>query len=113
MKKMKKDLLFVSPMVIITIVLFMLKLTRLPAHIVLSVLGVAILIAYTIIMKKEWKLPKIEIFTRAMYGIAFITGVIVMNVEGILVISIIHKISAALFVFAFIGLFIYKLIKVK
>lgn len=111
MKKVKKDLLFVAPMLGIAVLLFMFRLTHLPAHIILSVLGIGVLVAYTVIMEKEWKLPKLEILTRLIYGIALVSGVIIMNIHGILVLSIIHRASAILFVGCFVFLFVYKLIK--
>jgi hypothetical protein len=52
MNKIKKDLMFAIPMLVVVIMLFMLKLTRLPIHIILSVIGIGILVAYTVIMKK-------------------------------------------------------------
>ena len=52
MNKIKKDLIFAIPMLVVVIMLFMLKLTRLPIHIILSVIGIGILVAYTVIMKK-------------------------------------------------------------
>ena len=111
MKKIKKDLMFAIPMLLVVIALFMLRLTRMPVHIILSIVGAAILAAYTVIMKKEWKLPPVEILMRAMYGIALITGVIVMNVHGILALSIIHKASATLFGVSLIALLVHKIIK--
>ena len=110
---MKKDLFFAIPMVVISILLFMLRLTHLPVHIVLSVLGVGILVAHAIIMKKEWKLPKFEIALRVVFGIAFVTGIVVMNVHGVLAFSIIHKASAVLFTVGFVALCGYKLVKSK
>lgn len=111
MNKIKKDLMFSIPMLVVVIMLFMLKLTLLPIHIILSVVGIGILAAYTVIMKKEWKLPPVEILMRVMYGIALVTGVVVMNVHGILAISIIHKVSAGLFAVLLIALWVYKFIK--
>ena len=113
MKNIKKNLFFGVPMFVITILLFMLRLTHLPAHIVLSVLGIGILVAHTVILKKEWKLPKLEILMRLAYGIAFLTGVVIVNIHGILVLSIIHKLSAVLFSISFIFLLMYNFIKSK
>ena len=111
MKKIKKDLMFIIPMLLVVIALFMLRLTHMPVHIVLSIVGAVILIAYTVIMKKEWKLPPVEILMRVMYGIALITGVVIMNVHGILVVSIIHKVSAVLFAVLLIAVLVHKFIK--
>ena len=113
MKKIKKDLMFTIPLIIIGVMLFMLRLTNLPVHIVLSVVGAITLVIYTIIMKKDWKLKPVEILMRFMYGIALISGAVVMNIKGILFLSVIHKLSAALFVIFLIGLLIHKIIKNK
>ena len=111
MKNLKKDLCFVVPMIIICVLLALLKVTGLTAHIILSAVGVAILVAYAIITKKEWKLPAIEIAMRVLYAIALITGIVIINVHGIAALSIIHKISAALSFVAIIVLFVHKAIK--
>ena len=94
---MKKKLLFLIPMIIVAVLLFMLRATGMKAHIAVSVVGLVILIAYTIATKKEWKKPALEILQRVCYGIALITGALLMNVHGIAAVSIIHKISAVLF----------------
>ena len=78
-------------------------------HIAVSVAGVLILIAYTAITKKEWKIPALEILMRGCYGIALITGIVIMNVHGIAALSIIHKVSAVLFMALLVVLLTYKL----
>ena len=108
---MKKKLLFLIPMIIVAVLLFMLRATGMTAHIAVSVVGLALLIAYTVATKKEWKNPALEILGRVCYGIALITGVVLMNVHGIAAISIIHKISAVLFVILLICAEIHKAIK--
>ena len=108
---MKKKLLFLIPMIIVAVLLFMLRATGMAAHIIVSVVGLAILVAYALATKKEWKCPVLEILQRVCYGIALITGVVLMNVHGIAAISIIHKISAALFVILFAAAEIHKAIK--
>ena len=108
---MKKDLIFAPILVAIGIALFMLKLTGRTAHIVVSVLGVIALIAYTVTTVKEWRIPALEIVMRAFYGIAIITGIVIMNVHGIVVLSIIHKLSAVLSIVAIVVLFVHKVIK--
>ena len=94
---MKKKVLFLIPMVIVAVLLFMLRATGMKAHIAVSVIGLVLLIAYTLLTKKEWKNPAIEIAMRVFYAIALITGVVLMNVHGIAVVNIVHKISAVLF----------------
>ena len=50
------------------------------AHIIISVLGIVALAAYTVTTKKDWKIPALEIIMRAFYGIALITGGIILKV---------------------------------
>ena len=69
----------------------------------------AFLVLYAILTKKEWKLPTIEVIMRAFYGIALISGIVIRAVHGIIAVSIIHKVSAALFIALLIVLFVYKL----
>ena len=94
---MKKDLIFAPVMLIIGMLLFLLRVTGMTAHIAISVIGILVLIAYTVLTKKGWKLPAIEIMMRAFYGIALITGIVIMNVHGIVALAVIHKVSAVLF----------------
>ena len=108
---MKKKLLFLIPMIIAMVLLFMIRATGMKAHIAVSVIGLVLLIAYTIATKKEWKKTALEILQRVCYGIALITGVVLMNVHGIAAISIIHKISAVLFVILLADVEIHKAIK--
>ena len=108
---MKKKLLFLIPMIIVAVLLFMLRATGMTAHIAVSVVGLVLLIAYTVATKKEWKNPALEILGRVCYGIALITGALLMNVHGIAAISIIHKISAVLFVILLFCAEIHKAIK--
>ena len=110
---MKKDLIFAPAMIIIGVLLFFLRATGMAAHIAISAIGVLVLVAYAIFTKKEWKLPALEVIMRVFYGIALITGIVIMNVHGIVALSIIHKISAALFVILLVILFIHKLITGK
>ena len=110
---MKKDLIFAPAMMVIGIMLFLLRATGMTAHIVISVIGILVLAAYTVFTKKEWKIPVLEIIMRAFYGIALITGIVIMNVRGIVALAIIHKVGAALFVVALAVLFVHKLIKAK
>lgn len=108
---MKKNILFLIPMLLVVVALFLLRATGMTAHIAVSVVGLVLLIAYTVATKKEWKNPALEILQRVCYGIALITGVVLMNVHGIAAISIIHKISAVLFVILLICTEMHKAIK--
>ena len=110
---MKKDLIFAPAMLIIGALLFMLRATGMTAHIAISVVGILVLIAYTVLTKKDWKIPALEIIMRVFYGLALITGIVIMNVHGIAALSIIHKASAVLFMALFIVLLIHKLVMNK
>ena len=108
---MKKNVLFLIPMVIVAVLLFMLRATGMKAHIAVSVIGLAILIAYTLVTKKTWKCPALEIIQRVFYAIALITGVVLMNVHGLAVIANVHKASATLFTVLLIVTEIHKTVK--
>ena len=109
---MKKDLIFAPILLIIGVLLGLLKVTGMTAHIVISAVGVIALIAYTVLTKKDWKIPALEIGLRAFYGLALISG-IVLKIKYIAFLGIIHKIFAVLFVVALIVLFVQKLITKK
>lgn len=106
---MKKDLIFAPALILVAVALFLLRLTGMTAHIVVSVIGAIVLIAYTVLTKKDWKIPALEIVTRAFYGVALITGVVLMNVHGIKALGMIHKMGAALFAVSIIVLLVTKL----
>ena len=106
---MKKDLIFAPALLLLGAALFLLRFTGMPVHIAISFIGVLVLVAYTAQTKKEWKIPALEIVMRAFYGIALISGVVMMNVHGIAAIAIIHKVSAFLFMALIIVLLSYKL----
>ena len=108
---MKKNLLFAIPRIVIAVLLFALRATGLPVHIAVSVVGLAALVAYALATKKEWKCPALEIISRVCYGIALISGVVVMNVHGAVAIVMAHRISAALFVLLFIVAEVHKAVK--
>ena len=108
---MKKNLLFAIPMVAVAVLLFMLRETGMTVHIAVSVIGLAILVAYALATKKTWKCPALEILQRVCYAVALITGVVLMNVHGVAAISIVHKASAALFAVLLILTEIHKSVK--
>ena len=108
---MKKKLLFLIPMIIATVLLFMLRATGMKVHIAVSVIALALLIAYTVATKKEWKIPALEIICRVCYGIAIVTGVVLMNVHGVVAVTIIHRITAFLFIGSLVGAEVHKAIK--
>ena len=107
---MKKDLVFAPIMLLVGALLFLYDFLGEPAHIIISVLGVLVLAVYTSATKKEWKIPALEIVMRVFYGVALITGIVVMNVEGVVALEIIHKACGGLFVASLVVLFVIKLI---
>ena len=109
---MKKDLIFAPILLVICVALWLLKVTGMTAHIIVSVIGVGALIAYTVLTKKEWKIPALEIVMRALYGVALITG-IVLKMKYIVLLGLFHKIFASLFIVALVVLFVQKLIVKK
>ena len=108
---MKKNILFLIPMLLVVVALFLLRATGMKVHIAVSVVGLVLLVAYTLATKKDWRNPALEILHRVCYAIALITGVVLMNVHGIAAISIIHKVSAVLFAVLWIGIEVHKAIK--
>ena len=110
---MKKDMIFAPAMLLIGVALFLLRATGMTAHIAISVIGVLVLLAYTVLTKKQWKIPALEIIMRACYGIALITGIVIMNVHGIVALAIIHKASAVLFMALMIVLLTHKAVTNK
>ena len=110
---MKKDLIFAPVMLLLGAALFFLRFTGMPVHIAISFIGVLVLAAYSALAKKEWKIPALEIITRAFYGVALISGIIMMNVHGVAAIGIIHKACATLFVVLLVVLFVHKLVVSK
>lgn len=110
---MKKDLIFTPAMLVIGVLLFLLRATGMIAHIVISAIGVLVLIAYTVLTKKEWKIPVLEMMMRAFYGIALISGIVILNVHGIAVLSVIHKVSAVLFLALLVVLLVFKAVSNK
>ena len=110
---MKKDSIFSLAMLLVGVLLFLLRATGMTAHIAISIVGILVLVAYTVLTKKDWKIPALEIIMRAFYGVALISGIVIMNVHGIAGLSVVHKASAGLFVLLLIVLFIHKLLKMR
>ena len=110
---MKKDFIFAPALLVIGVLLFLLKATGLTAHIAISVVGIVVLAAYTALTKKEWKIPALEIIMRVFYGIALISGIVIMNIHGIIALSVIHKASAVLFMAMIIVLLVSKAVANK
>lgn len=106
---MKKDLIFTPALLLVGVALCLLQLTGIIAHIVISVVGIALLIAYTVLTKKNWRIPALEIVVRALYGIALISGIVIMNASGLAALAVIHKVSAVLFMAGIIVLLVSKM----
>ena len=106
---MKKDMIFAPILLLIGAALGLLRFTGMPAHIAISVVGVLVLAAYTVLTKKDWKIPALEIIMRVFYGIALITGIVIMNVSGVAALAVIHKICAVLFMALIIVLLTHKM----
>lgn len=107
---MKKDLIFAPILLVVGIVLGLLKVTGMTAHVIISIIGVVALVAYTILTKKNWKIPALEIGMRASYGVALITG-IVLKIKYVAILGIFHKIFAVLFLVLLIVILVKKIIK--
>ena len=106
---MKKDFIFAPIMLVVGILLFLLSATGMIAHIVISALGVAVLIAYAVLTRKEWKIPALEIAMRAMYGISLIFGIVIKAGKYLPALAIVHKVTAGLFLAMLVVLFVHKL----
>ena len=105
---MNKNRIFLLSMVLVSVMLFLLRMTGLTAHIIVSVAGLAVMIPLTLATRKEWKIPALEVVMRAMYLVAIITGGILMKVHGVAALGMVHKISAALFAVLLLVLYIPK-----
>ena len=110
---MKKDLIFTPILLAVGVALFLLRATGMTAHIVLSVIGVLVLLAYTVLTQKQWKLPALEILMRACYGVALISGIVMMKVHGIAALAIAHKVGAVLYMVLLIVLLVHKAVSGK
>ena len=45
---------------------------------------------------------------RAFYGIALISGIVILNVDGIVALAVIHKLSALIFLALLVALLVSK-----
>ena len=105
---MNKNRFFLISMIVVSLLLFLLRMTGLTVHIIVSVLGLAIMIPVTLKTKNEWTKPALEIIMRAMYMIAIITGGVLMKIHGVAALEIIHRIGAVLFAVLLLALYIPK-----
>ena len=105
---MNKNCSFLIAMIIVSLLLVLLRMTGLTAHIMISVAGLAIMIPFTLATRKGWKIPALEVIMRVMYLVAIITGGILMKVQGVAALTMIHRITAALFTVLLLVLYIPK-----
>ena len=108
---MNKNRFFLISMIVVSALLFLLRMTGLTVHMAISVLGLAIMIPITVMTRKEWKIPALEVIMRVMYLVAIVTGGVLMKVHGVAALGIIHKIAAAAFVVLLMVLYIPKMKK--
>ena len=105
---MNKNVPFLISMLVVSLLLFLLRMTGLSVHIIVSVAGLAIMIPFTLATRKEWKIPALEVLMRAMYLVAIVTGGILMKVQGAAALNVIHIIAALLFVVLLLVMYIPK-----
>ena len=98
-------------MIAVSALLFLLRMTGLTVHMAVSVLGLAIMIPITVMTRKEWKIPALEVIMRVMYLVAIVTGGVLMKVHSVAALGIVHKIAAAAFVVLLMVLYIPKMKK--
>ena len=108
---MKKDLMFLVSMIVVSVLLFLLRFTGLIPHIIISVIGLLLMIALTIKNTENWKIPALEIVMRVLYFVAIVSGGLIMKIHNLPALSIVHKVCAVLFVILLLVLYIPKLIK--
>ena len=105
---MKKDLIFAPLLALVVVALFLLRFTGMAVHIALSMVGVMVLAAYTVLTKKTWKTPVLEIVMRACYLLALITGIVIMKLQGVVALAVVHKVSAVIFLALLVVLLVSK-----
>lgn len=105
---MNKNRFFLISMLIVSALLCVLRMTGLTAHIVVSVVGLAIMVPISIATRKEWKIPAPEVIMRVMYFVAIVTGGALMKVHGVAALGIVHKIGAAVFMVLLLALYLPK-----
>ena len=112
---MKKTILYFICMIIISSLLFLLKITGMKLHIVLGILALLITIVYTLLIRKEFKEYSkksiiMEILMRVSLAIALVTGFLLKPLGTVVIISIIHKISAVTFAIILLVINIKKIL---
>lgn len=106
-----KNKVFFFLMLAVSALLFLLRMTGMTAHIILSVIGIAALVASAVMTKKEWKKPLFEILLRVFFAVAVISGIVILKVNAAAVVAIVHKIAAAAFAVMLLILYLPKILK--
>ncbi len=94
---MNKRLILFIGAVLTCVALFLLRFTTMTGHIAISVAATIVLIFYTAVDKKSWKIPVLEYVARISFGIAMISGVVMKAGVYNSGISVAHKITAVLY----------------
>ncbi len=103
---MNKGLILFIGAVLTCVALFLLRFTTMTGHIAISVAATVVLILYTAIDKKNWKIPVLEYVARISFGIAMISGVVMKAGVYNSGISVAHKLTAVLYLLLLIVGFI-------
>ena len=106
-----KNKVFFFLMLAVSILLFLLRMTGMTAHIALSVAGIAALVAFAVIGKKDWTKPALEILMRVFFAVAVISGIVILKAAAVPAVAIAHKASAAAFVVVLLITYLPKLCK--
>ncbi len=109
---MKKNLLFFIPSAIICALLFMLRVTGIGAHVFISIAGVIVMGALTVLTLKTGRLSVFDVLMRLAYGVAMITGIVLwVDIAGPLAVA--HKVSAVAFAVLLVVSSVHKAVKKK
>ena len=105
---MNKNRLFLISMVAVSLMLFLLSVTGQNAHNAVAVVGLVVMIGFTVATRKEWKSAGLEVVMRIAYLLALITGGVLLNAGEAGALGMVHRISAALFAVLLLILYIPK-----
>ena len=105
---MNKNRIFLIAMSVISVLLFLLRVTGRPAHFAIAAIGLVVMVPLTAATRKEWKKPAPEVLMRVMYLVALVTGGPLMKASDVPVLGIVHKVAAALFVVLLLVLYVPK-----
>lgn len=107
----KSNVICFAAMILACVGLALLRVTGMPGHIGISVVATIVLIIFTVLGKKDWKIPALEIVCRLAFLIAMVTGIVMIAMQIVGPISIVHKITAALFAVLLIVNFVLNIKK--